>query len=196
MNTIDYYVLSQQPDQASAFLQRFSQLIRNVLEQSRHEQVLVADELATLRLYLNLEKERNNHRFDYQIITNENLPPDALMPPLLIQPFAENAILHGLRHKTGQPGLLTILLASQPGVLVIQVTDNGIGRVASAALNWQQTGPNENGTKQSLGLTVTAERIAALGPGASVVINDLQPGVQVTLRLPTRVFVASGNGVF
>lgn len=187
MNAIDYYILSQQPDRASAFLQRFSQLIRNVLEQSRYEQILVTDELATLRLYLDLEQERNNHCFDYQISIDETLPPDALMPPLLIQPFAENAILHGLRHKTGQPGQLTISLAIRAGVLVIQVMDNGIGRAASAVLNYQQAEPNGTGSRKSLGMAVTTERIAALGPGAFVTVDDLQPGMQVTLRLPVKI---------
>jgi 7TM diverse intracellular signalling/Histidine kinase/7TMR-DISM extracellular 2 len=183
MNTIDYYVLSEQPERASAFLQRFSQLVRNVLEQSREEQMLVADELSTLRLYLDLERERNNNQFDYQIIA-ETIPPDTAMPPLLIQPFAENAILHGLRHKTDARGQLTILLVIELGGLVIEIIDNGIGRAASAVLN--QPPGNRAGQKKSLGLTVTSERIAALGPGAGVTIDDLQPGTRVRLRLPMR----------
>ncbi len=183
MNAIDYYILSEQPDRASAFLQRFSQLIRNVLEQSRYEQILVTDELATLRLYLELEQERNNHRFRYQIVT-DNLPPDALMPPLLIQPFAENAILHGLRHKTDGGGMLVITVKITAKALCVLVEDNGVGRAASAELNHQQTGLNKNGSKQSLGVAVTTERIAALGPGAFWQIDDLQPGTRVTVRLP------------
>ncbi len=178
MNTINYYILSQQPDQASAFLQDFSKLIRKVLEHSRLAYIPIADELTTLRLYLDLEQERANHQFAYQIHADQ-LPATLLIPPLLIQPFVENAILHGLRHKTDGPGLLIIRFWTDSQKIWVSVDDNGVGRAASAVINaWRHS------AKQSLGVTVTAERLAALGPGASVTITDGSPGVQVRLGLP------------
>ncbi|MEZ0611634.1 7TM diverse intracellular signaling domain-containing protein [Fibrella sp. WM1] len=176
LNTLDYYILSQQPDRASDFLQRFSQLIRNVLEQSRHESILLADELATLGLYIELEQERSRGRFTYQLDCDPALS-HVPIAPMLIQPFVENAILHGLRHKTDGTGRLTIMCRREGPQLLITIADNGIGRTASAALHQPPTANR----RESLGMTVTAERLTALG--ATLTVTDASPGTLVTLTL-------------
>ncbi|WP_041257677.1 7TM diverse intracellular signaling domain-containing protein [Fibrella aestuarina] len=176
LNTLDYYILSQQPDRASDFLQRFSQLIRNVLEQSRHESILLADELATLRLYIELEQERSRSRFTYQLDCDPTLS-HVPIAPMLIQPFVENAILHGLRHKTDGTGQLTITCRHEAPHLLITIADNGIGRTAAAALHQ----PPTTNRRESLGMTVTAERLAALG--AYLTVADGAPGTLVTLTI-------------
>ncbi len=188
MNTIEYYILSNQSDKASAFLQNFSLLVRNVLENSQSALIPLQHELDTLKLYIELEKERAEDSFNYEIIVNQNIPEMCQIPPLLLQPFVENAILHGLRHKTDGKGWLKINLWMAEGSLWVEIQDNGAGRKASAKINEKQ-----NRNKQSLGMKVTAQRISALPvtkgqSHPSFTIHDLLPtGTGVLLRLPLYV---------
>lgn len=185
MNTIEYYILSNQSDKASGFLQNFSLLVRNVLENSQNDLIPLQQELNTLRLYIDLEKERVEDKFQYQIAVDEAIPDTCQIPPLLLQPFVENAILHGLRHKIDGIGFLDIQLRSANNRLWVTIEDNGVGRKAAAEINRQQSRK-----KQSLGMKVTAERIAALPTiegqsAASFVVEDAVPqGTRVTLNLP------------
>lgn len=187
MNTIDAYILTNRPDAASAFLQKFSRLIRHVLEHSRETLIQVGQELETLCLYIELEEERAEHRFGHTC-TVDPKSLTCLMPPLLLQPFVENAILHGLRHKTDGPGQLSITIQPIANQLVCQVEDNGIGRTKAAQLN----APADSPGHQSLGSVVTAERVDSLqtlyGSATSYTIADQNPadgtGTVVTIKLP------------
>ncbi|WP_338871912.1 two-component regulator propeller domain-containing protein [Spirosoma sp. SC4-14] len=187
MNTIDAYILTNRPDAASFFLQKFSRLVRQVLENSRETLISVEQELETLILYVELEEERAEHQFSHRVTVD----PDAkanLIPPLLLQPFVENAILHGLRHKTNGPGLLQIQIQKEADQLHCRIEDNGIGRAKAASFKPQ----NNFRHFQSLGSTVTTERINSLqaiyGTDATCTITDQNPseqtGTVVDLRLP------------
>jgi hypothetical protein len=186
MNTIEYYIVSQQSDKASAFLQNFSLLIRNVLENSKEELITLAHDIDTLKLYIELERERADYQFDFAFETDNGLNLNQIqIPPLLLQPFVENAILHGLRHKTNGKGLLKIKLIAESYDLKVVIEDNGIGRVNAAEIN-----KNQARRKQSLGMKVTAERIAALNSNkneqsAGFEVKDLLPsGTRVVLTFP------------
>lgn len=187
MNTIDAYILTNRPDAASLFLQKFSRLVRQVLENSRETLISVEQEIDTLTLYIELEEERAEHRFSHTI-TMEPDASDYLIPPLLLQPFVENAILHGLRHKTNGAGLLLIRIQKGVDQLHCHIEDNGIGRTKAASLT-----PQTNSRHfRSLGSTVTAERINSLqaiyGVDATCIITDQNPtdqtGTVVDLWLP------------
>src|SRR5258708_26049998 len=103
LNAINRFILKDESEAASDYLTKFSRLIRMVLNNSRHSLISLDDEIEVLRLYLDMERLRFKNSFDYSIIImNNELPAgDIYIPPLLLQPFIENAIWHGLMHKEG-----------------------------------------------------------------------------------------------
>jgi LytS/YehU family sensor histidine kinase len=143
------------------------------------------NDLKSLQLYIELEQMRYADKFMvvYNIqeqITEENY----LIPPMIIQPFVENAILHGLRNKPDGNGILNFSASLQNGYIVVRVEDNGIGRVKAAALK-----ANNPIQKKSLGLKVTQDRISIFNnlnrdKKAKVEIQDLQEGTRVMILLP------------
>ena len=200
LNTIEALIIEEKPDAASALLQKFSKLVRLVLENSQLPSVSLALELEALELYLQLEAIRMENRFKYQIELDPRLEGRICqLPPMILQPFAENAILHGLRHLQGQDGLLTIRLKPQPAansegkngaqILHCEIEDNGIGRARSAEINART---RISGKKQSLGTRLTTERVELLNaPGRqdyTVEIIDIsgpdRTGTLVKLTLP------------
>jgi sensor histidine kinase YesM len=188
MNTIEAYIMENRKEEATEFLQKFSKLIRITLENSQYDTIPISKEIQTLELYIQLEEIRANYRFSYKLEIDEALNSDNFtIPPLLIQPFVENAILHGLRHKVEGKGLLMVTFHIRNGQLVCIVEDNGIGRQKAAELQ-----SNRPGKRESLGMKFTSERMARLSEISSslyqVLITDLynetEPGTKVELTLP------------
>ncbi|RDB03419.1 sensor histidine kinase [Runella aurantiaca] len=191
LSTIDSYIARKQWNEASDCLQKFSKLIRQILENSENSTISIEKELATLRLYIELEEARFSHTFVSRIEVDEDLLDASFqIPPLMLQPFAENAILHGLRHLEGRQGLLLVQLQiasrNDKEYLFCQIEDNGIGRKASSELNNQYREPHK-----SMGINVTFERIAAhqahYGPQIKTEIEDLtvpDTGTIVRIWLP------------
>ncbi|OIN58948.1 histidine kinase [Arsenicibacter rosenii] len=185
MNTIDAYILTDRNRQASRFLQRFSKLIRLTLENSESRLVALSQEIRLLDLYIGLEAERFNNLFRYRILVSPELNERPYqIPPLLVQPFVENAILHGLRHLPDpSTGELTITIRLAGETMHVCIQDNGIGREASARLNAQR--PE---AFRSMGMHVTAGRIAVYQQlyrqAIRVETTDCAPGTRVDLWLP------------
>jgi LytS/YehU family sensor histidine kinase len=103
LSSINRFILKNKTEEASDYLTKFSRLVRMVLNNSRQELIALEDELETLRLYLDMEQLRFKNAFDYYInCVNEITADNIFIPPLILQPFAENAIWHGLMHKHGQ----------------------------------------------------------------------------------------------
>ena len=172
LNSINRFILVNEPDEASAYLTKFSRLIRLILDNSREELIGLDQELEALKLYIELEAMRFNNRFDYEISLAPGLDTTAYqVPPMLIQPYVENAIWHGLMHRK-EKGLLKIHLSEQSGSLHIIVEDNGIGRAKAAELKSKSAAQHK-----SQGMQVTAERMELIrtvyGVSASVQITDL-----------------------
>jgi tetratricopeptide (TPR) repeat protein len=157
LSSINRFILKNETEAASNYLTKFSRLIRTVLTNSKKAFISLEDELEMLRLYLDMEKLRFKDSFDYSItFVNSIDDGNVFVPPLLLQPFAENAIWHGLMHKEG-PGKLEIELRIDEKVLTCAISDNGIGRKKAAALK------SKSAEKQkSLGLQITKERLALL----------------------------------
>ncbi|HEX6332708.1 MAG TPA: tetratricopeptide repeat protein [Flavisolibacter sp.] len=156
LNTIDYFIHKNKPAEGSRFLHKFASLIRRVLDSSREPLVPIENDIEALELYIQLEQHRNNYSFDYAIDVDGQLKDASCkVPPLLIQPFVENAILHGLRNKREGKGYLRVSYQSNGDVITCRVDDNGVGR-KKAALITGKTG------KSSLGLRITEERLAIL----------------------------------
>lgn len=184
MNTIDAYILRKRFIEASDCLQKFSKLIRQILENSENQTISVAQELETLKLYIELEQERFSHSFSYQFdIQPELLEKDYQIPPLLIQPFIENAILHGIRHLTERKGEILLNLSISESLLLCVITDNGIGRKASFEINKQR-----QESHKSMGVDITMERISSYqtlyGDKMETNITDFAEGTRVEIKLP------------
>ncbi|SUJ04674.1 Inner membrane protein ypdA [Sphingobacterium spiritivorum] len=129
LGNIQSMILQHDPTMAVSYLGKFAKLTRQVLEQSRMETITLEDEIQTLRNYMELQQLRLNNSFDYEIHCNDDLDTDILLPPLLIQPFIENAVEHGLKPLLDRRGLLTLSFSvnEEDNILVCTITDNGIG---------------------------------------------------------------------
>lgn len=145
--------------EASVYLGKFSRLMRNMLEQSREEESILAKEIETLQLYIEMESLRIKDKMFWDIKVDEELEIDFIkIPSLLIQPYVENAIWHGIMHLEGQ-GKLTVNFRQHAKTqdLIIEVIDNGIGREKSSLLN-----ANQINKPKSLGTKINQERIELL----------------------------------
>lgn len=173
LNSIKLYTTDNDSAKASAYLTKFSRLIRLVLENSRSERVTLKNELEALELYLDMEVMRFKDKLKFTIDVVPDLDTDMVeIPPMLIQPYVENAIWHGLMHK--KEGGSVQIKVDQPRTnhLHITITDNGIGRKKAASLKSKTATVNK-----SFGMKVTDERIVLINQmyrtNANVRVNDL-----------------------
>jgi hypothetical protein len=157
LSSINRFILKNESQAASDYLTRFSRLMRMVLVNSQRSWISLEDELEMLRLYLYMERLRFTNSFDFQITcTEETRAGSIFIPPLLLQPFCENAIWHGLMNKQ-EAGQLKIRIDIGEEILNCTITDNGIGREKAAALKSKSA---EKG--KSYGLKITTERLSLL----------------------------------
>ncbi len=136
LSSIQNFIVEKNSKDAEYYLTVFAKLLRKVLENSKHQQVTIAQEVESLTLYLQLEQVRFNYRFEYCIDIDATLDPkyDAI-PPMLIQPVVENALWHGIRHLPKEKkGKITIRFAVEHQFLTCTITDNGVGRTKANAL--------------------------------------------------------------
>jgi hypothetical protein len=163
LSSINKFILKNDTDAASDYLTRFSRLIRQSLTNSQLSLIPLSDEIEMLRLYLDMERLRFSDSFTYNITFENSIEPETVyVPPMLLQPFCENAIWHGLMHKDGG-GKLEVVLSLEKGQLRCIIADNGIGRAKAAELK-----TNSNGKQKSLGLKITTERLALFNNERSV----------------------------
>lgn len=135
LNTIQSYIYANDKEQASEYLGKFSELTRLILEVSNRETISLDEEIKTIGLYLELEKLRFDEKLNYTIRVSEKISPEtSFIPPMLIQPYIENAIKHGLLHKKEDWRLTVDFHKKDQGVEVV-IEDNGIGRIKSAERN-------------------------------------------------------------
>ena len=189
LTAINNFILSNDSEHASLLLTRFSRFMRQVLDNSRTEWVSLYNELKALQIYIELEQLRFENKFDVKINVSPDIDKEIVhVPPLIIQPYVENAIWHGLLHKKDGTASLSINCWKEDEMLYLQIEDNGIGREASA-----KVGKNTLSSHKSHGLKVTEERLQILNQiynvDASVKIVDLLTsdrqagGTQITLRM-------------
>lgn len=140
-----------QKDEANNYLMAFSKLVRNVLELNRQEYITLEEEISSLENYLQLQRMRFGGSFDYKINVREGMDTETyVIPPMIIQPFAENAIEHGFKNLTYK-GLLEVNLWPENDKLKINITDNGSG-----------VGSQAPAGKKSLSGSITQERLDLL----------------------------------
>ncbi len=189
LNSINKYILTSDVHKASEYLVSFSKLIRLVLENSKVTKVALQSDLDALQLYINLEKMRFEDKFESAIEVDKSIDTQFLMiPPLIIQPYAENAIWHGLLQKDGDNKLMIHITQPEANILLITITDDGIGRKKALELKSKSASQNK-----SFGMQITKNRIGIVNKlfdqQTSVGIEDLYDdngnatGTKVSLRL-------------
>ncbi|WP_199141550.1 sensor histidine kinase [Pedobacter sp. ASV12] len=157
LNSINLYIEKNDSALASSYLSKFSQLMRLSLVHSRKEKIVLAEEIAVLKLYLEMETMRFKGKLNYVFDIEANVDVDFIeIPPMLIQPHLENAIWHGLMHKS-EGGKIVIQISQNLVAQTLNVTiaDNGIGRTKAAELKSKAAEK-----EKSYGTLITSERIA------------------------------------
>jgi tetratricopeptide (TPR) repeat protein len=190
LNSVNHFIAQQDERTANKFLSEFSQLMRLVLENSQEDFIPFYKEQEILSLYLKLEHYRFRDKFDYEINIDEGINAESIeVPPMLIQPYIENAVWHGLRYKDVK-GKLVLNIRQEPANLVVEIIDDGIGRKRSTALK------TENQKKHnSTGLKNIEERLNIINKvyksNYNVAIHDLDGGggthVRINLPLQNRI---------
>jgi len=201
LNSINRFIMLNEPEVAADYLTKFARLIRHVLNNSQESSISLEDELESLELFLQMEKLRFNDGFQYTIHCQEDVDKaEIYIPPMLLQPFAENAIWHGLMHKK-EPGHLSVEIGRENEHLICVITDDGVGRKKA-----EENKTNFPGRKKSYGLQLTSERLllwnSKMETTSYLEITDLedefnQPmGTRITLRIryvESKEFIQSKN---
>lgn len=189
LNSINRYIVKSDQATASLYLTRFARLIRLILDNSNNRSITLASELEALKLYVEMESIRFERKFTCDITVTEEVYPESIyVPPLIIQPYVENAIWHGLLHKNTEGYLRVHISRKENDMLQCIIEDNGVGRERAKALK------SKAASGKSLGMQLTENRLALLsrqmGFNASVDIEDMKNGrgeplgTKVTLNIP------------
>lgn len=192
LNSIQECIVNEKIEDAHRYLSQFSRLLRMVIDYSEKSLISLDKEIEFLKLYLELESLRFGRSFQYQIHVDESIDDEeTLIPSLLIQPFVENAIWHGLLHKKGDRKLQLSFLINSNDQLVCIVEDNGIGRAKAAAI---KAGKMDAQSHESKGMRISQERIDLLQLqthlNPEIKIEDLSDsnnepsGTRVSVTLP------------
>ncbi|MEM7103639.1 MAG: two-component regulator propeller domain-containing protein [Bacteroidota bacterium] len=191
LNSIQSLIIQNDHKKARSNLTSFAKLMRAILENSRTNTISLDKEINVLENYLSLEQFSRGHSFDYEIKTSLEADPDELeIPPMMIQPFVENAIIHGVGHlEKGKKGTIQVTFNQNDGMLECTIQDNGVGLTRSNEINKNRTRKHK-----SAALEVTRERLAYMNENQSsdesLVIEEIKSddgiieGTRVILRMP------------
>lgn len=182
LTTVEASIAVGEIDFAKEYIALFSALLRKTLNHSRQDVISLPDELEFLESYIQLNSIKQGENFSYQLIYDEDHVEDFVRtPPMLVQPFVENALIHGLYHKTNGPKVLTIEVCPKDNYILWIITDNGVGRT-----NSKEIGKTHQGI--SHGIQITKDRIKWMkniyGNNFSVEYTDLEEGTKVELKTP------------
>jgi hypothetical protein len=191
LNTIQSYVYMNDKKNASSYISKFSDLTRNILDMSNKDTITVQEEVNALELYLSLEKMRFQDSFNYKITIQPNLAwENIVLPPMLLQPYVENSVKHGLLHKKTNR-VLQINFDIENKLLKISIDDNGIGRKKSAELKELNKKHHEsfamNANKKRMDILLQQHKELNLEIIDKVDSNDLAVGTLVIIKLPIKM---------
>ena len=189
LNSIDYFIIQNDAEKASDYLNRFSRLIRLILQNSRSTKISLQDDLEALKLYIEMESLRFDDQFKYAVkVANDIDLQQIKVPPMLLQPYVENAIWHGLSNKYGK-GKLDLKIDRKTNYLYCSIQDNGIGREAASKLRSKSTTRHK-----SFGMQIAKERLNLINQledekGLVKIIdligkNGQANGTKVVLKIP------------
>ena len=190
LNSIKHYIINNEQKNAVHYLNKFSKLVRKILESSTLKEVTLQEELETMDLYMNIENIRFSNEINYSINVDENIDLSKIkVPPLVLQPFLENALWHGLSSKKGDKRIKLSVFKPSKDFIQINIEDNGIGRKASSMIK-----SNKVINRKSIGIELTKERlnnfIKDFHNPFSLIFNDLlddeknPKGTKVALKIP------------
>lgn len=156
LNSIKLYIINNEQKNAVHYLNKFSKLVRKILEASSVKEITLAQELETVELYMNIENIRFSNEIDFRIMVDDNINIDNIkVPSLALQPFLENALWHGLSPKEGEKLIHLNVKKRNPSHVSIEIVDNGVGRGAA-----QVNKENRVLKRKSVGIRITKERLA------------------------------------
>ncbi len=188
LSSIQHYISNNDTDAALKYLSKFAKLMRKIMDNSKQQMISVSEEIDALKLYLELEVMRFDKKFDYTISIDKEIDPHYdRVPSMLIQPYVENAIIHGLLPMQGA-GKIAITLQKQNDTILCIIEDNGIGRTKSKEYNAAKVMQHK-----SMGMSITQERLnllnSSLNSNISCEIIDLyekgeSSGTRVKLIIP------------
>ncbi|MFT3935753.1 MAG: histidine kinase [Chitinophagaceae bacterium] len=189
LNSIKLYAVENNQDAATGYLGKFSRLMRLVLENSKSDRITLQQEIETLQLYMEMEAMRFKEKLHYKIDIADNVDMDYIeIPPMLIQPYTENAIWHGLMPKE-DGGSIILSFSCRDNNLRIAVSDNGVGRARAAELKSKSATAHK-----SFGMSITHERIELINQmyktNIVVTVNDLHDaqgiaaGTEIIMDIP------------
>ena len=184
LNSISDFISKNDTASADKYLAKFAKVMRMILENSDQKEIALADDLKALELYMQLEALRLKHKFTYEISVDSKIDQqNTLIPPLMLQPFVENSIWHGISKKEGA-GKIWIHIEKESDMIHFIVEDNGVGRKQSFASKTSQ----DNVLKKSLGMKITKARIDIINrlknSNGGVTMSDLEEGTKIDIRLP------------
>jgi sensor histidine kinase YesM len=190
LNSIKSYIIENKKENAVYYLNKFSKLIRKILAATMEKEISLADEIETMELYVNIENIRFENEISYTVTVDKNLNIDTIkIPSLILQPFIENAIWHGLASKKGDKKLEIRIEKEAYHFAKITVTDNGVGRERSNEINKKKIHK-----RNSIGIKLTEERLRNFAKdfhnNYSLTFKDLYDkdglakGTEVILKVP------------
>jgi len=191
LNSIKLYIINNEQKNAVYYLNKFSKLVRKILEASSLKEIPLAEELETVELYMNIENIRFSNEISFKTTVEAEVDPHTVkIPSLILQPFLENALWHGLSSKEGEKNIDLVISRGDYDYINIAITDNGIGREASEKIKESKVLK-----RKSVGIDITKERLANFSRdfqnSFNVEMIDLYDengnasGTQVLLNIPT-----------
>lgn len=190
LNSVQKYIMNDSKEMAQEYLSKFGKIMRSTLEHSEESAIPISDEVTLLKMYVELESKRLKYGIDFKVNIDDSIDAyNITIPPMLLQPFIENAIKHGISH-IEERGLITLNMRLNEDRLVCVVTDNGIGRKASALKQQQSVSTHH----RSMGMEITGNRLQNIwrkyGEEHDIEISDVidkdgkVSGTSVKLVLP------------
>ncbi len=190
LNSIKLYIINNDQKNATSYLNKFSKLMRKILEASSLKVTSLAEELETMKLYMSIENIRFSNEIDFQMNINPNINLDTIkIPPLVLQPFLENSLWHGLSSKKDSKKVVLSVEQISNSFIQIDIQDNGIGREAATKIK-----AKKSTNQKSIGINLTRKRlknfVKGFKNGFSLAYEDLkdtsnQPiGTKVRLIVP------------
>ncbi|WP_298882638.1 tetratricopeptide repeat protein [uncultured Polaribacter sp.] len=190
LNSIKLYIIENDQKKATSYLNKFSKLMRKILEASSIQETTLAEEIQTMKLYMSIENIRFSNEIDFNIVIDSNLSLETIkIPPLVLQPFLENSLWHGLSSKKEDKKITISIKKVSPEYIQIAIEDNGIGRKASAKIKAEKSI-----NRKSIGINLTEDRLLNFSKNLkndySITYVDLEDknihttGTKVIIKLP------------
>lgn len=185
LNSINDYIMHQEPRLASKYLTKFSRLMRTILNNSKKKFITIQEEVEAIKLYMEMEQIRFGDKFDFRMDIDQNIDSESLLiPAMLIQPYLENSVKHGIKHLESKGYISVSIIGEDDNRIRVEIKDNGIGRTKSMKIK-----NHLDKQRKSYGMEITSDRVDILNQiykvNASIeYIDHIDPsGTEVIISL-------------